>query len=53
MSGGRRWPRHNHSIQYAASVFEFVVDVMRWENRLSAYAGILATDDYPPFMLGQ
>ena len=32
--------------------FDYVVGVMRWGNRVIAYALILVTDEYPPFRLG-
>jgi hypothetical protein len=31
--------------------FDYVVGVMRWGNRVIAYALILVTDEYPPFRL--
>jgi len=31
--------------------FDYVVGVMRWGNRVIAYALILVTDEYPPFSL--
>jgi hypothetical protein len=35
--------------RYPASMFEFVEGVLRWEQRVIAYAIILITDTYPPF----
>ena len=36
---------------YPRSLFEFVEGVLRWGNRVVAYAFILVTDEYPPFSL--
>jgi hypothetical protein len=32
-------------------MFDFVEGVIRWNNRVIAYAWILVTDRYPPFRL--
>ncbi|MBX3013089.1 MAG: DUF4389 domain-containing protein [Caldilineaceae bacterium] len=37
--------------QYPRSIFAFVVGVGRWGLRVSAYAFLLVTDEYPPFRL--
>ena len=36
---------------YPKELFYFVVGVMRWGLRVYAYAFLLVTDDYPPFIL--
>jgi Domain of unknown function (DUF4389) len=36
---------------YPEGAFRFVEGVLRWSNRVSAYAFTLVTDDYPPFRL--
>jgi hypothetical protein len=36
---------------YPRSLFEYVVGVLRWTNRVNGYAFTLITDQYPPFSL--
>jgi hypothetical protein len=38
--------------RYPRGIFDYLVGVGRWNNRVIAYAGILVTDQYPPFRLG-
>jgi hypothetical protein len=37
--------------RYPQGIFGFIEDVIRWHNRVVAYAFILVTDQYPPFRL--
>jgi hypothetical protein len=37
--------------RFPRGLFDYIVGVGRWGNRVTAYALILTTDDYPPFRL--
>jgi hypothetical protein len=37
--------------RYPDGMFDFVTGVLRWTNRVIAYAFVLVTDEYPPFSL--
>jgi len=37
--------------RYPRGLFEYVLGVIRWGNRVGAYAFLLVTDQYPPFRL--
>ena len=37
--------------RYPEGMFRFVEGVLRWTNRVIAYAFVLVTDEYPPFSL--
>jgi hypothetical protein len=39
--------------KYPKSLFDYVVGVQRWSLRVSAYAILLVTDQYPPFGLSE
>jgi hypothetical protein len=37
--------------RYPRGIFDYLVGVGRWNNRVLAYVAILVTDEYPPFQL--
>ena len=37
--------------RYPRGLFDYIVGVGRWTNRVTAYMLILTTDEYPPFRL--
>src|SRR3954470_15244578 len=38
--------------RFPRGIFDYLVGVGRWTNRVTAYAFVLVTDQYPPFQLG-
>jgi hypothetical protein len=39
--------------RYPRGMFDYVEGVLRWNNRVTAYVALLATDRYPPFSLAR
>jgi len=40
-----------YTAKYPRGLFDFVVGVIRWGNRVNGYAFALVTDQYPPFSM--
>jgi hypothetical protein len=38
--------------RHSTGMHRFIVDLIRWTDRVVAYALLLVTDEYPPFRLG-
>jgi hypothetical protein len=47
----KRVDQHPEPGRYPPSVFEYIEGVIRWHNRVAAYAFLLITDRYLPFSL--
>jgi hypothetical protein len=48
----RESQQHSDSLRVLpGGIFDYVEGVIRWSNRVVAYAFILVTDEYPPFSL--
>jgi hypothetical protein len=53
-AGDRSQPARSDPVRrrFPRGIFDYLVGVGRWTNRVTAYAFILVTDEYPPFRLG-